>query len=93
MATQNPQIVPNAFKSQQPPFYQGGSQVPITLIDLTMSQSVQPKKKQKINHYFKKRVEVIDLVSDSSSDDEIPPPHIRNFSYGRKKPPAIFKDY
>jgi len=66
MATQNIQIVPPAFKSQQRPFYQGGSQVPIALIDLTQP----PKKKQKMTHYFKKKLEVIDLVSDSSSDDE-----------------------
>jgi hypothetical protein len=70
MATQNPQIVPIAFKSQQLPFFFGGSQVPTSFIDLTVPQS--PKKKQKITHYYKKKPEVIDLVndSDSSSDDE-----------------------
>ena len=81
MATQNIQIVPQAFKSQQPPFIQGGSQVPITLIDLTKQP---PNKKRKINHYFKKKTEVIDLVS-SDSEDEIPPPHLRNFRYGKQK--------
>ena len=70
MATQNPQIVPIAFKSQQLPFFFGGSQVPTSYIDLTVP--LPPKKKQKITHYYKKKPEVVDLVndSDSSSDDE-----------------------
>ena len=58
-----------ALNSQQQPFYFGGSQVPTTLIDLTVHPPLQ--KKQKISHYFKKKEEVIDLVSsDSDSDDE-----------------------
>jgi len=69
MATQNMQIVSQAFKSQQKPFFHGGSQVPTTLIDLTVHPPLQ--KKQKINHYFKKKEEVIDLVSSDSDDEPI----------------------
>ena len=65
MATQNTQIVPQAFKSQQPPFFFGGSQLPI---DLTQ---IPQQKKRKLTHFYKKKPEVIDLVSsDSDSDNE-----------------------
>ena len=71
MATQNPQIVPIAFQSQQIPFFFGGSQVPETLLQSGLGPM---KKKQKMTHYYKKKPIVIDLVSsdssDSSSDDE-----------------------
>jgi hypothetical protein len=93
MATQNIEIVPAAFKSQQLPFFFGGSQVPIALIDLTQQSKMTPKKKQKITHYYKKKPKVIDLVSSSDSDsDEELSPHIRNFRYGKKKPPVVFKN-
>jgi len=70
MATQNPQIVPIAFKSQQRPFFFGGSQVPETLLNAGLASYESPKKKSKVTQYYKKKPEVIDLVSDSSSDDE-----------------------
>ena len=70
MATQNPQIVPIAFKSQQRPFFFGGSQVPETLLNAGLASYESPKKKSKLTQYYKKKPEVIDLVSDSSSDDE-----------------------
>ena len=95
MATQNPQIVPNAFKSQQIPFFFGGSQVPETLMTsgLALYEQQQSKKKRKITHYYKKKPVVIDLVSDSdSSSDEELAPHIRVFKYGKKKPPVVFKN-
>jgi hypothetical protein len=68
MATQNIEIVPAAFKSQQLPFFFGGSQVPIALIDLTQQSKMTPKKKQKITNYYKKKPKVIDLVSSKSSE-------------------------
>ena len=70
MATFNIEKVPNAFKSQQPPFFFGGSQVPETLLlsGLSLHQP-PPQKKRKISHYFKKKPEVIDLVSDSDDED------------------------
>ena len=70
MATQNPQIVPIAFKSQQVPFFFGGSQVPETLMSAGLASYESPKKKRKVTQYFKKKPQVIDLVSDSSSNDE-----------------------
>ena len=70
MATQNPQVVPVAFRSQQQPFFFGGSQVPETLLQSGLALNEPVKKKQKMTHYYKKKPMVIDLVSDSSSDDE-----------------------
>ena len=70
MATQNPQIVPIAFQSNQRPFFFGGSQVPETLFLSGLALNEPVRKKQKMTHYYKKKPVVIDLVSDSSSDDE-----------------------
>jgi hypothetical protein len=70
MATQNPQVVPVAFRSQQQPFFFGGSQVPETLLLSGLALNEPVNKKQKMTHYYKKKPVVIDLVSDSSSDDE-----------------------
>jgi hypothetical protein len=81
MATQNPQIVPVAFHSQQQPFFFGGSQVPETLLLSGLALNEPVKKKQKMTHYYKKKPVVIDLVSDSSSDDE---PIIFNKAKGRR---------
>ena len=75
MATHSIQIVPDAFKSQQKPFFFGGSQVPETLLSSGLSLYHQPpQKKRKINQYFKKKpaTDVIDLVSSSDSDNDMP---------------------
>ena len=73
MATFNIKKVPTAFKSQQPPFFFGGSQVPETLLSSGLSlHQPQAQKKRKIGHYFKKKPEVIDLVSSSDSDEDMP---------------------
>ena len=71
MATFSIEKVPTAFKSQQPPFFFGGSQVPETLLSsgLSLDQPSPAQKKRKISHYFKKKPEVIDLVSDSDDED------------------------
>lgn len=59
MATQNPQIVPIAFQSQQIPFFFGGSQVPIDLTTTTYIDLTQPKRR-KLQH----NPEIINLVDD-----------------------------
>ena len=83
MATQNPQIVPVAFCSQQQPFFFGGSQVPETLLQSGLALNEPVRKKQKMTHYYKKKPVVIDLVSDSSSDDE--PIIFRKAAKGRSR--------
>jgi hypothetical protein len=71
MATHSIQIVPNAFQSQQKPFFFGGSQVPETILSSGLHLTTPPKKR-KISQYFKKKLEVIDLVSSSDSDNDMP---------------------
>ena len=90
MATFNIEKVPNAFKSQQPSFFFGGSQVPNTLLlsGLSLHQQ-QPKKKRKITQYYKKPLEVIDLVSDSDSDNDFP----MYFQSGKLMSAKEYKNY